>query len=104
LRIDPPHPSLRLNRRIVGQGDGDYSVRGRRPQHGGRNVEHGVASILPRDLKDRLASLHHLAGLGRPGGDRAGHIGPELGESHTVLGERQLRLRVIDARRSQVER
>ena len=64
----------------------------------GRNVEHGVAPVLPGDGEDRLARLHHLARFGGSGGDRPRDVGLELGEAHPVLGDVELRGRVVDPR------
>ena len=96
LRIDGPHARLGGHRRVVGERDRDRRVSGRGAQNMGRNVEHGVAPVLPGDGEDRLARLHHLARFGGTRGDRPRDIGFELGEAHPVLGDVELRARVVD--------
>ena len=64
----------------------------------GRNVEHGVAPVLPGDSEDRLARLHHLAQFGGSRRDRPLDVGLELGEAHPVLGDVELGGRVVDSR------
>ena len=98
LRIDLPHAALRRHGRIVGQGDHDIGIGRRRPYHLGRNVEHGVPSLLPGDLENHLSGLHHLARLGASGDDCSGDVRLELSVSDAVLRDLQLRMSVIDPR------
>ena len=65
LRRDLAHPADRRARWIVGEGDGDLGIAARAAWITlRRNVEHGVAPALARDLQDHLPGLHHLARLG----------------------------------------
>ena len=98
LRIDGANARLGGHRGVVGERDRDRRVGGRGAQNIGRNVEHGVAPVLPRDGEDRLSRLNHLARFGGSRGDRPRDIGLELGEAHPVLGDVELRGRVVDPR------
>ena len=74
----------------------DGCVRRRGAQHLGRHVEHRVAAVLARDLKNRLSGLHDFARLGVPGGDRAGHGRLQFGKADPVLGLVKLGAGVVD--------
>src|SRR5580698_4089816 len=91
-----PHARFCGDRWIVGERNGDRRVAGRGAENLGWNVEHGVAPVRPRDGEDRLSRLHNLTRLGGSRRDRALDIGPELGEADPILGNVELRGRIVD--------
>ena len=64
----------------------------------GRNVEHRVAPALAREVKIGWPGLNHLTRLGGSGGDRSLDIGLKFGEANPVLGDVELRGRIVDPR------
>jgi hypothetical protein len=96
LRRDRPDARLRGHRGIVGERDRDCRVGRRGAENLGWNVKHRIAPVLPRDGEDRLARLNHLTRLRGSRGDRALDIGFKLGKADPVLGNVELRGRIVD--------